>query len=127
MLISCLAPLPPCRYQHLGDMMSLGQLNAAVALPISLPPVLQQSLQSSPLGGVLQLAGVQLGEKVTLEGPLAAALRRAAYLYRQPTNEQRVSVAASWVAQAAEVGPKILQQVLGSGAGQPGQPGQERS
>ncbi len=108
-------------------MMALGQINAAVALPISLPAELQQSLQNSALGSVLQMAGVQVGvqvgDNVTLEGPLAAALRRAAYLYRQPTNEQRVSVAASWVAQAAEVGPKILQQVLGSVAGQ----GQQRS
>ncbi len=54
----------------------------------------------------------QVSDKVTLEGPLAAALRRAAYLYRQPTNEQRISVATSWVAQAAEVAPKILQQIL---------------
>ena len=54
----------------------------------------------------------QVADKVTVEGPLAAALRRAAYLYRQPTNEQRISVATSWMAQAAEVGPKILQQIL---------------
>jgi hypothetical protein len=40
------------------------------------------------------------GAGVTLEGPLAGALRRAAYLYRQPTNEQRVSVGTEWLAAA---------------------------
>ncbi len=34
---------------------------------------------------------------MTLEGPLAAVLRRAAYLYRQPTNEQRLNVATDWL------------------------------
>jgi hypothetical protein len=42
-------------------MMSLGQLNAAVALPLSLPAQLQQSLQGSPLEAALNLAGVKVG------------------------------------------------------------------
>ncbi len=52
---------------------------------------------------------------VTLEGPLAAALRRVAYLYRQPTDEQRVRVAASWAQQAAQQAANIAQQVLTGG------------
>ena len=32
---------------------------------------------------------------------LAQLLRRGAYLYRQPTGEQRLSVAAGWLQQAA--------------------------
>ena len=63
-------PQLPFRYQHLGDMLSLGPGDAAVNLPV---------------GGV------------TLEGPLAAALRRAAYVYRQPTWEATLKVAAKWV------------------------------
>lgn len=108
--------LLPFRYQHLGNMMSLGAANAAVALPIELPASLASGVESSPLGPLLQLAGVRLGQGVTLEGPLAQLLRRGAYLYRQPTNEQRLSVAASWVAQAAEIGSKLGAELL-SGAG----------
>ncbi|GFR52491.1 hypothetical protein Agub_g15061 [Astrephomene gubernaculifera] len=123
-------------------MMSLGQLNAALALPLPLPQPLAASLTASPLlapllsaagvrintnsnstgagtaGGVTGTAGsaegttgggegtgskeeegVKGAAAVTLEGPLAAMLRRGAYLYRQPTAEQRVAVAASWVRQ----------------------------
>lgn len=79
------------------------------------------SCQAGPLGPLLQLAGVKLEQGVTLEGPLAQLLRRAAYLYRQPTNEQRFNVAASWVAQAAEFGSQLSSELLradrGSGSG----------
>ncbi|GIL55110.1 hypothetical protein Vafri_10725 [Volvox africanus] len=103
-------PLLPFRYQHLGSMMSLGQINAAVALPVELPPPLSDAVRSSPLGPLLSAAGVRLdggagaggGAGVTLEGPLAALLRRSAYLYRQPTNEQRISVATSWLRMGLE-------------------------
>ncbi|GIL82756.1 hypothetical protein Vretimale_8316 [Volvox reticuliferus] len=103
-------PLLPFRYQHLGSMMSLGQINAAVALPVELPPPLTDAVRSSPLGPLLSAAGVRLddsagaggGVGVTLEGPLAALLRRSAYLYRQPTNEQRISVATSWLRMGLE-------------------------
>lgn len=97
------------RYQHLGSMMSLGQLNAAVALPFALPRPLEASIAGSPLGPLLDAAGIKVGggatsdSGVTLEGPLAAVLRRVAYLYRQPTNEQRLNVASSWVQQALSV------------------------
>lgn len=91
----------PHRYQHLGSMMSLGAANAAVALPVELPSAVADTLRGSPLEGLLSAAGVRAGAGggVTLEGPLAQLLRRAAYLYRQPTGEQRLSVAASWVQQ----------------------------
>ncbi|EFJ41470.1 hypothetical protein VOLCADRAFT_107672 [Volvox carteri f. nagariensis] len=111
-------PLLPFRYQHLGSMMSLGQINAAVALPLELPSPLADAVRSSPLGPLLGAAGVRLGDGrggvsasaaaaspgggVTLEGPLAALLRRGAYLYRQPTNEQRINVAASWLRMGLE-------------------------
>ncbi|GAX74202.1 hypothetical protein CEUSTIGMA_g1651.t1 [Chlamydomonas eustigma] len=97
--------LLPFRYQHLGSMMSLGSINAAVALPVPLPLPLKTSLLNSPLGPLLEASGIKLGGNdpengVTLEGPLAAVIRRAAYLYRQPTNEQRLNVATSWIQQA---------------------------
>lgn len=41
---------------------------------------------------------------MTLEGPVAGMLRRVAYLYRQPTNEQRVQVGSEWLAAAAQEG-----------------------
>lgn len=109
---------PPYRYQHLGSMMSLGTLNGAVALPVSLPPPLVSTLTASPLGGMLDAAGIKVGSSdpdsnVTIEGPLAAALRRAAYLYRQPTNEQRLSVASNWLAQAAAGAAEVLGKAAG--------------
>ena len=64
-------PLLPFRYQHLGDMMTLGNKEAAVQFPI--------------------------GEEATLDGPAAFALRRLAYLYRMPTNEQRVKIGSKWL------------------------------
>lgn len=87
-------------------MISLGQLDGAVALPIPLPLPLKTSLQGSALGGLLSTIGVKMSTSdpdngVTLQGPLAALARRAAYLYRQPTNEQRASVAVDWLQQAA--------------------------
>jgi NADH:ubiquinone reductase (non-electrogenic) len=92
-------------------MMSLGAANAAVALPFELPAPVAETIKSSPLAGLLSLAGVETSASggVTLEGPLAQLLRRAAYLYRQPTGEQRLSVAAGWVAQAADVAARLAQ------------------
>jgi NADH:ubiquinone reductase (non-electrogenic) len=116
-------PLLPFRYQHLGDMMSLGSANAAVALPIQLPTELTSSIASSPLGNLLTLAGLKLGDAgqqqggVTLEGPLAQLVRRAAYLYRQPTNEQRINVAASWLQQASDAAQRLLAESANRRAG----------
>ncbi|KAG1677080.1 hypothetical protein FOA52_001250 [Chlamydomonas sp. UWO 241] len=70
------------RYQHLGSMMSLGQLNAAVALPMEVPAPIVSALQASPLGPLLGALGVRLGSDapgggsgdgggVTVDGPLA--------------------------------------------------------
>lgn len=42
--------------------------------------------------------GVDKG--VTLEGSLGALVRRAAYLYRQPTNEHRMEVGSNWLQKA---------------------------
>ena len=75
---------------------------------MSLPLPLKAAVDAAPLlGPLLDFAGVKLGgggdgggSDVTVEGPLAAAMRRAAYLYRQPTNEQRLSVASGWLQQA---------------------------
>ena len=39
---------------------------------------------------------------ITLEGPAAAALRRLAYLYRMPTDEQRLKIGSKWVQQGVE-------------------------
>jgi demethylphylloquinone reductase len=112
--------LLPFRYQHLGSMMALGAAQAAVALPFELPQDVAARIRASPLAGALALAGVRVGggggggeggggaqqqdqgAGVTIEGPLAQLLRRGAYLYRQPTGEQRLAVAASWLQQAAQ-------------------------
>lgn len=64
--------------------------------------------QFTPLARLSTPTGVSLNStdpesSVTLEGPLAALARRAAYLYRQPTNEQRINVASSWLQQAAKM------------------------
>ena len=94
-------PLLPFRYQHLGEMMSLGAREGAVTLPFALPEGIGSTLGSLPvLGDVLSAAGVRVAEAdgVTIDGPLAGALRRAAYWYRQPTGEQRAAVGAEWLA-----------------------------
>ena len=39
---------------------------------------------------------------VTLEGITGGLIRRAAYLYRQPTNDHRVRVGLSWMSQAVK-------------------------
>lgn len=106
-----------CRYQHLGDMMSLGASNAAVAFPFQLPSELTASISSSPLGSALSLAGIKLSpgsEGLVLEGPLAQLLRRGAYLYRQPTNEQRLNVAASWIEQAVTTAARLAAELSAS-------------
>ena len=61
----------PFRYQHLGDMMTLGDKEAAVQFPV--------------------------GEETTLDGSAAFALRRLAYLYRMPTNGQRLKIGRKWL------------------------------
>ena len=53
---------------------------------------------------------------MTVEGPLAGAMRRAAYLYRQPTAQQQVSVGASWLQQAAEQGAALAQRTFAAAA-----------
>ena len=80
-------PLLPFKYQHIGDMMVLGKTEAAVALPVG---------------------------DATLDGPIAAALRRAAYLYRMPTNEHRAKLATSWLEQGAELAAKEAPGILKS-------------
>jgi NADH:ubiquinone reductase (non-electrogenic) len=81
-------PLLPFKYQHIGDMMTLGRLDAAVALPV---------------GGLV------------VDGPAAQALRRAAYLYRAPTDAHRAKIAGEWVKESAsfalEEGPEILKKM----------------
>ncbi|KAI3435718.1 hypothetical protein D9Q98_001776 [Chlorella vulgaris] len=113
-------PLLGFSYQHLGDMMSLGTTGGAVTLPISVPPQLSAAVAAAgPLAGLLKAAGVKLSgsygggsDGVTLEGPLGAAVRRAAYLYRQPTLEQQLRVAGDWAQSAS----KQLRQVLADAA-----------
>jgi hypothetical protein len=79
--------------------------------------------QAGPLAELLRLAGVRVSgtyagasDGVTVEGPLAAALRRAAYLYRQPTDQQRAQVAVAWAGEAAKLAAEAARSVLG-GAG----------
>ena len=101
--------------------MSLGTTSGAVTLPIPVPPQLSAAVQAAgPLGQLLKAVGVKLSgsygggaDGVTLEGPLAAAVRRAAYLYRQPTLEQQLRVAGGWAQSAS----RQLREVLGEAAG----------
>jgi NADH:ubiquinone reductase (non-electrogenic) len=65
---SCINGQPPVpfRYQHLGNMMGFGRDRGAVTLP--------------------------LGEGLTLDGEVGGFVRKVAYLYRMPTNEQRLKI-----------------------------------
>jgi len=61
-------PLLPFRYQHLGEMMALGQDNATLT-----------------------------GLGIKLDGSLAYLARRLAYLYRMPTYEHQLKVGFNWL------------------------------
>ncbi|RMZ54503.1 hypothetical protein APUTEX25_002079 [Auxenochlorella protothecoides] len=94
-------PLLPFAYQHLGEMMSLGSRAGAVTLPLPIPPALADAARGAALGPLLRAAGLSVHgdgsgapNRLSLEGPLAAAVRRAAYAYRQPTPEQQARAAA---------------------------------
>ena len=66
---------------------------------------LASAIQSSPLGGLFKAAGVQPkggSEGIVIEGPLAALLRRGAYWYRQPTDDQKLRVGRSWLQAATK-------------------------
>jgi NADH dehydrogenase len=63
-------PLLPFRYQHLGEMMTLGTDNATLT-----------------------------GLGIKLDGSLAYLARRLAYLYRMPTLEHKLRVGVNWLAQ----------------------------
>lgn len=63
-------PLLPFRYQHFGEMLSLGIDNATLT-----------------------------GLGVTLDGPLAHVARRLAYLYRMPTLDHQIKVGLNWITQ----------------------------
>ena len=52
-------PLLRFQYQHLGDMMSLGRSEGAVALPFGPPAGLADALQRSPLLPLLSAAGIR--------------------------------------------------------------------
>ena len=61
------------RYQHLGDMMSLGAVNGAVTLPLPLPPPLAGALRGGILGSLAGAAGVKVdsaddSRRITLDG-----------------------------------------------------------
>jgi NADH dehydrogenase len=62
-------PLLPFRYQHLGEMMTLGTDNATFT-----------------------------GAGIKLDGPLAHLTRRLAYLYRMPTLDHKLKVGFNWIA-----------------------------
>ena len=63
-------PLLPFRYQHLGEMMTLGTDNATLT-----------------------------GLGLQLDGTLGYLLRRLIYLYRMPTLEHQLKVGFNWIAQ----------------------------
>ncbi|MFQ3637889.1 MAG: NAD(P)/FAD-dependent oxidoreductase, partial [Cyanobacteriota bacterium] len=61
-------PLLPFRYQHLGEMLSLGTAEATLT-----------------------------GLGVSLDGPAAHLFRRLAYLYRMPTFDHQLKVGLNWI------------------------------
>lgn len=63
-------PLLPFRYQHLGEMMTLGTDNATLS-----------------------------GLGIKLDGNLAHIARRLTYLYRMPTLEHQIRVGINWITQ----------------------------
>ncbi|MGC1526447.1 MAG: NAD(P)/FAD-dependent oxidoreductase [Phormidesmis sp.] len=63
-------PLLPFRYQHLGEMMTLGSDNATLS-----------------------------GLGIKLDGSLAHLARRLTYLYRMPTLEHQIRVGINWLTQ----------------------------
>jgi len=63
-------PLLPFRYQHLGEMMTLGIVNATFT-----------------------------GLGIKLDGSFAYLIRRLAYLYRMPTLEHKLKLGLNWMAQ----------------------------
>ena len=63
-------PLLPFRYQHLGEMMTLGTDNATLT-----------------------------GLGVKLDGSLAHVVRRLTYLYRMPTLDHQIRVGINWITQ----------------------------
>ncbi|MBW4649690.1 MAG: NAD(P)/FAD-dependent oxidoreductase [Kastovskya adunca ATA6-11-RM4] len=63
-------PLLPFRYQHVGEMMTLGTDNATLT-----------------------------GLGIKLDGPFAHMARRLAYLYRMPTLEHKLKVGFNWITQ----------------------------
>lgn len=78
--------LLPFRYQHLGDMMTLGDKEAAVQFPV--------------------------GEETTLDGSAAFALRRLAYLYRMPTNGQRLKIGSKWLSAISANPSAFVEEVI---------------
>lgn len=56
-------PLLPFKYQHLGEMMSLGRARGAVTLPLPLAPPLRQALDGGLLGSLLSVAGIKCAQK----------------------------------------------------------------
>lgn len=53
-------PLLPFKYQHLGEMMSLGRARGAVTLPVPLAPPLRQALDGGGvIGSLLSIAGIK--------------------------------------------------------------------
>ncbi|XP_028087334.1 alternative NAD(P)H-ubiquinone oxidoreductase C1, chloroplastic/mitochondrial-like isoform X1 [Camellia sinensis] len=64
-----------CRFQNLGEMMTLGRNDAAIS-----PSFL---------------------EGLTLEGPIGHTVRKIAYLARLPTDEHRLKVGISWFVKSA--------------------------
>lgn len=66
-------PLLPFRYQHLGEMMTLGSDNATLS-----------------------------GLGLKLDGSLAHVVRRLTYLYRMPTLDHQIRVGLNWITQPVQ-------------------------
>eukprot|EP00930_Biecheleria_cincta_P029005 TRINITY_DN20181_c0_g1_i1.p1 TRINITY_DN20181_c0_g1~~TRINITY_DN20181_c0_g1_i1.p1 ORF type:complete len:530 (+),score=105.32 TRINITY_DN20181_c0_g1_i1:31-1620(+) len=94
----------------LGEFVALGRSNAAgVVQPDQLgkllPPALPPALARAVAPAVASLGSG--GGSVDVGGPVAALLRRLAYLYRMPTVAHRLRVAKRWLESAEEVFPGL--------------------
>eukprot|EP00747_Dinoflagellata_sp_TGD_P186011 gnl/TRDRNA2_/TRDRNA2_42821_c0_seq1.p1 gnl/TRDRNA2_/TRDRNA2_42821_c0~~gnl/TRDRNA2_/TRDRNA2_42821_c0_seq1.p1 ORF type:complete len:613 (-),score=100.59 gnl/TRDRNA2_/TRDRNA2_42821_c0_seq1:77-1915(-) len=79
-------PLLNFRYMHLGNLVALGSAEGSATLPIP-----------------------GIGD-FTVAGPIASAMRKAAYIYRMPTGGQRLKVGAEWLSKPEMWLPRGMQQ-----------------
>lgn len=112
--------LPPSLWRefngkNMGEFLTLGKADAAGAIDASkLPAILPSALPAlaAQLAAPIANAAAEVAPptEINVDGLPAAAIRRLAYLYRLPTIEHRLKVAARWAQQVASPLTSSLQQ-----------------